>query len=67
MPGRPYSATNSATYPDTIGYGANPIPDTEDINMRSQVSPYGLDDLWSTGAANTEDWSNPGKNSTVEY
>ena len=67
MPGRPYSPTNSATYPDTIGYGANPIPDAEDINMRSQVSPYGLDSLWSNGSANTEDWSNPGKNSAVVY
>jgi len=67
MPGRAYSPTNAATFPDTVGYGQNPIPDYEDINMRSQTSPYGLDVLWSNGTANAEDWANPGKNSATTY
>ena len=46
MPGRPYSPTNPATYPDVFGYGQNPIRDCEDINMRSQNPPYSLDKLW---------------------
>lgn len=67
MPGRAYSPTNSATYPDTIGYGQNPIPDVEDICMRSQMSPYNLDQLWTNGTANVQDWANPGKNSATTY
>lgn len=61
MPGRPYDPTKAATYPDTIGYGEDPLRDIEDICMRSQVSPYELDILWENGSANNEDWANPGK------
>ncbi|MCC5790891.1 MAG: hypothetical protein JJT75_14775 [Opitutales bacterium] len=67
MPGRPYDPENSATYPDTIGYNQDPIPDYEDIAMRSQESPYELDELWENGAADNEDWANPGKNSGNEF
>jgi hypothetical protein len=45
MPGRNYDPNNAATFADVIGYGQNPIPDFEDICMRSQASPYGLDSL----------------------
>ncbi len=67
MPGRLYSPTNAATFVDTIGYGQDPIPDIEDINMRSQTSPYGLDQLWNNGSANAEDWANPGKQTAIFY
>jgi hypothetical protein len=62
MPGRNYDPINAATFPDSIGYGENPIRDVEDIAMRSQNSPYGLDKLWTNGAADSEDWASPGKN-----
>ena len=67
MPGRPYSPTNPATYPDVFGYGQNPIRDCEDINMRSQNPPYSLDKLWENGSANLKDWANPGKQSRQTY
>jgi len=67
MPGRPYVTNNPTTYPDTIGYGVDPIPDAEDIDMRSQTAPYNLDQLWTNGSANGEDWANPGKNSYPAY
>jgi hypothetical protein len=63
MPGRPYYPTKYATYPDTLGYGQNPLPDREDINIRSKVDPTAVDILWTNGNANSSDWSNPGKNS----
>ena len=67
MPGRPYSPTNPATYPDVFGYGQNPIRDCEDINMRSQNPPYSLDKLWENSSANLKDWANPGKQSRQTY
>ncbi len=70
MPGRPYDPTKQHTYPDTIGYNGGGagflIRDAEDINMRTQTPPYGLDQLWVNGSANSSDWSNPGKNSKTE-
>jgi hypothetical protein len=67
MTGRIYSPTNKFTFFDTIGYGQNPIPDYEDICMRSQESPYALDQLWINGTANKEDWANPGKQAKTKY
>ena len=67
MPGRPYDPTTSTTYPDTVGYGQNPIPDFEDIDMRSQISPYNVDQLWKNGSADVEDWASPGKNTKNRY
>lgn len=67
MPRRNYDPTKVATFPDTIGYGQNPLPDAEDINMRSQTAPYGLDQLWTNGSANNLDWANPGKNSVTKF
>jgi hypothetical protein len=61
MPGRPYDPFLYASYLDEIGYGVNPIPDAEDICMRSQSYPYGLTILWVNGSADHLDWSNPGK------
>ncbi len=64
MPGRNYDPTKYATFPDEVGYGQNPIPDREDIAMRSQVGPpYELHRMWENGSANDSDWANPGKNS----
>jgi len=67
MPGRAYDKSNAATFPDTIGYGTDPIPDVEDICMRSQTAPYNLDQLWNNGDADDVDWANPGKNSETSY
>jgi hypothetical protein len=68
MPGRPYDPHVANTYPDTIGYGSpGNIPDVEDIDMRSQISPYNLDQLWTNGGADQEDWANPGKNSKNSF
>ena len=67
MAGRPYDPTKAATYPDTIGYGENPLRDTEDICMREQRAPYNLDPLWENGSANDADWAYPGKNSQNPY
>ncbi len=67
MQGRAYSPLNRATYPDVYGYGEDPIPDIEDIDMRQQVQPYELDVLWSNGRANSEDWANSGKQTIKSY
>lgn len=67
MSGRPYDPDVKATYPDTFGYGQNPIPDIEDICMRKQSAPYPLDVLWSNESANDEDWASPGKNTKNRY
>ena len=67
MAPRTYIQTNAATFPDAIGYGQNPIPDAEDIDMRSQASPFGLDPLWKNGDADTVDWANPGKQTKTKF
>jgi hypothetical protein len=74
MDGRAYNPESVATYLDDIGYGGNPlatIRDVEDICMRSQTRAangnYNLHILWENGAANGEDWANPGKNHKNNY
>jgi hypothetical protein len=74
MPGRNYHARPDATfpyatYPDEFGYDPSKpeINNWEDINMRSQTAPYGLDLLWTNGSADAEDWANPGKNNKDKF
>ena len=67
MPGRSYDPMNAATYPDGVDYGQNPIPDVEDIAMRTQSSPYSIDILWTNGGADAQDWADPGKNANNKY
>jgi hypothetical protein len=64
IPGRVYDPTKYATHPDELGYGQNPLPDREDINIRSKGQPTQIDlSLWSNGDSDSSDWANPGKNS----
>jgi hypothetical protein len=74
MPGRPYKPGLTQTYDGDIGYSdraGDKINDGEDINMRSQTAAsdgkYPLDQLWTNGNANPQDWAQPGKNSKDPY
>jgi hypothetical protein len=58
---RGYNDWTTFTYADTVSYGLDPIPDYEDVCMRSHTSPYGVDTLWTNGTANSVDWASPGK------
>ena len=59
---RGYYPTKYASYWDDVGYNENPIPDREDLCMRSSTAPYNLAQLWTNGSADGEDWADPGKN-----
>ena len=69
MPGRNYLPYNARTFPDEFGYDPSHtnIYDFEDICIRSQTAPYGVDMLWVNGSSNHLDWSNPGKQSKDKY
>lgn len=54
VPGHPYDNTKFGTYADSFYYGQDPLRDGEDYCLRREQS-------WTNGAANSEDWANPGK------
>jgi len=58
-----YSMFLPATYPDTVAYGTNPIPDTEDLCMRNDSLPWDVIQLWQNDSADSEDWADMGKQS----
>jgi hypothetical protein len=59
VPGHPYTNTLYGTYPDTFNYGGDPLHlrDCEDYCLRRQAS-------WTNGSADTNDWANPGHQSS---
>lgn len=60
--GRGYSPFTRTTYPDDIGYGENPIIDTEDLNMRVDEWPCdSAIQLWQNGQHTLDDWAHAGQ------
>lgn len=55
LAGRPYDPLNTATYLDTFNYNPSGgyLRDSEDYCLRQQPA-------WTNGAANSEDWADPG-------